>query len=96
MSRLCAVHHSIPYLRTVTTHCTPHLLRTLPLGLPQWERQLTATFGTVSIVSNITFFCSPPGLSRGKRRLSRYSTGDNRYSPRDKPDGEHRNCVGDR
>ena len=72
--------------------CRLHFRWAGPSGSDNWP----ATFGTVSIISSITFFCSPPGLSRGKRRLSHYSTGDSRYSPRDKPGGEYRNCVGDR
>ena len=72
--------------------CRLHFRWAGPSGSDNWP----ATFGTVSIISSITFFCSPPGLSRGKRRLSRSSTGDSRYSPRDKLGGEYRNCVGDR
>ena len=44
----------------------------------------------VGYLSPSQFLCSPPGLSRRKRRLSRDSTGDSRYFPRDKPGGEQK------
>ena len=49
----------------------------------------------MNIISVVTAFCSPPGSSRGKRRLSRYINGNNRRAHRNRPGGEQEMCAGD-